>query len=233
MPLVHRFYAEMIEILDDDFLVKFPDWIMGPFGVACELRGFDQFLVDLLLDLDLAQELLRFIVEARLAWQAGCDRFLGVERTRGLMGDDDVNCPTLSPALYRDVILPVEMELGEHYGGIFYWHSCGNTTKLLENIACIPALDLFHCGPWTDVAEACRVMGGRGVPLEICLDPVDKAQMASPGDQKRFLQDVVAQIPENIDCYVKLDSLEVIRDLPTELAAIQSWIVAAREVLGR
>lgn len=231
MPLVHRFYAEMTEVLDDDFLVQFPDWIMGPFGVACELRGFDQFLVDLLLDPDFAQDLLRLIVDFRIGWQAECDRFLGVERTRGLMGDDDVNCPTLSPALYRDAILPMEMELGEHYGGIFYWHSCGNTSRLLDDIARIPTLDLFHCGPWTDVAEACRVMGARGVPLEICVDPVDKAQMASPVDQKRFLQDVVAQIPEDVDCYVKLDSLEVIRDLPTELAAICNWIDVARKVL--
>ena len=75
-------------------------------------------------------------------------------------------------------------------------------------------------------------MGDRGVPLEICVDPVDKAQMASPGDQKRFLHDVVAQIPEDVDCYINLDSLEVIRDLPTELAAIHNWIDVAREVLG-
>jgi uroporphyrinogen-III decarboxylase len=232
MPTVHRFYAEMTEVLDDDFLVKFPDWIMGPFGVACELRGFDQFLVDLLLDLEFAQQLLRFVVEARLLWQTECDRFLGVERTRGLLGNDDVNCPTLSPDLYRDVILPLETELSEHYGGIFYWHSCGNTTELLDDIARIPGLDLFHCGPWTDVTEACRVMGDRGVPLEICVDPVDKVQMASPADQKHYLEDIVAHIPDTVDCYIKADSLEVIRDLPTELAAIQSWIDAAREVLG-
>lgn len=233
MPAVHRFYAEMVEVLDDDFLIKFPDWIMGPFGVACELRGFDQFLVDLLLDQEFARDLLGFVFEARLSWQEKCDRFLGVERTRGLMGDDDVNCPTLSPVLYRDVILPVEIELGEHYGGVFYWHSCGNTTKLLEDIACIPVLDLFHCGPWTDVAEACRVMGNRGVPLEICVDPVEKAQMASPADQKRYLEDIVAHIPDTVDCTIKVDSLEVIRDLPTELAAIQSWLIAARKVLGQ
>ncbi len=232
MPLVHRFYAEMSDALDDDFLVKFPDWIMGPLGVACELRGFDQLLMDFLLNLEFAQGLLRFIVEARRSWQEQCDRFLSIQRTRGLLGNDDVNCPTLSPALYRDVILPLETELSEHYGGIFYWHSCGNTTKLLDDITRIPVLDLFHCGPWTDVAEACRVMGDRGVPLEICVDPVDKVQMASPADQKHYLEDIIAHIPDAVDCYIKADSLEVIRDLPTELAAIQSWIDAAREVLG-
>lgn len=64
MPLVHRFYTAMAEALDSDFLVKFPDWIMGPFGVACELRGFDRFLMDLVLNREFAQELLRFVVEA-------------------------------------------------------------------------------------------------------------------------------------------------------------------------
>ena len=232
MPLVHRFYGEMREALDDDFLIKFPDWLMGPFGVACELRGFDKFLMDLILDPEFARKLLRVIVEARRSWQAECDRFLGLERTRGTLGNDDVYCPTISPALYRDVILPFETELCEHYGGIFYWHSCGDTTKLIDDIARLPVLDLFHCGPWTDVAQAGQVWGDRQVPLEICVEPVDKVQRASPEEQRRHLLNVVEQIPSHVDCYVKVDSLEVMRDLPTELAAIQSWIDVAREVLG-
>ncbi len=232
MPSVHRFYSEMREALDDDFLVRFPDWIMGPFGVACELRGFEQFLMDLILNQELAQQLLRFIVEARKSWQRQCDGFLGIERTRGVLGNDDVYCPNLSPALYRDLVLPLEVELGEHYSGISYWHSCGDTTKLLDDIACIPVMDLFHCGPWTDVAEACRVMGSRGVPLEVCVEPVDKVQRASTAEQRHYLQDIAAQIPDNVACYIKVDSLEIIRDLPTELAAIQSWVDVAREVLG-
>jgi len=232
MPLVHRFYAEMTEALDDDFLVKFPDWLMGPFGVSCELRGFDKFLMDLLLDPEFAQALLRAIVEARKSWQARCDEFLGVKRTRGVLGNDDVYCPTLSPALYRDMILPFEIELCEHYSGMFYWHSCGDTTKLLDDIARIPVVDLFHCGPWTDVAESCRVWGERGVPIEICVEPVEKVQRASPAQQRRYLQDIVAQIPDHVEGFVKVDSLEVIRDLETELAAIQSWIDGAREVLS-
>ena len=232
MPLVRRFYVEMSEALDDDFLVKFPDWLMGPFGVACELRGFEQFLMDLILNREFTQQLLRFIVEARKSWQQQCDDFLGIERTRGVMGNDDVYCPNLSPSLYRDLVLPFEVGLCKHYGGISYWHSCGNTTKLLDDIASIPVLDLFHCGPWTGVAEACRAWGGRGVPLEIMVEPVDKVQLAAPTEQERYLQGIVAQIPDNVDCYIKVDSLEVIRDLPTELAAIQSWIDVARGVLG-
>ena len=232
MPRVHRLYAEMIEALDDDFLVKFPDWLMGPLGVALALRGFGALLMELVLKPEFSRRMMRFIVEARESWQGQCDRFLGVERTRGVLGNDDVYCPNLSPALYRDMVLPFEMELCEHYGGISYWHSCGDTARLLDDIARIPVLDLFHCGPWTDVAEACRVMGGRDVPLEICVDPVDKVQLAAPAEQERYLRDIVAQIPDDVDCIIKVDSLEVVRDLETELAAIWSWIDVAREVLG-
>ena len=232
MPRVHRLYAEMIEALDDDFLVKFPDWLMGPLGVALALRGFGALLMELVLKPEFSRRMMRFIVEARESWQGQCDRFLGVERTRGVLGNDDVYCPNLSPALYRDMVLPFEMELCEHYGGISYWHSCGDTARLLDDIARIPVLDLFHCGPWTDVAEACQVMGERGVPVEICVDPVDKVQLAAPAEQERYLRDIVAQIPDDVDCIIKVDSLEVVRDLETELAAIWSWIDVAREVLG-
>lgn len=232
MPLIHRFHGEIAAVLDDDFLIKFPDWLMGPFGVACELRGFDAFLIDLAADPSAAQSLLRVIMEARLDWQQQCDAFLGVSRTRGALGNDDVNCPTLSPAIYRECIQPIEVELCQRSGGISYWHSCGDTTRLLPDIAAIPVLDLFHCGPWTDVSLAGRTFAPQGVPLEIMIETVEKVQMADPAQQRRYIRDTVAKIPDDAACYVKVDSIEVTRDLPTELAALTSWIDAAREVLG-
>jgi hypothetical protein len=75
-------------------------------------------------------------------------------------------------------------------------------------------------------------MGQRTTAVEICLDPVDKVLAATPQVQRQSLQEARAQIAEGARCYVKADSLEVTRDLPTELEAIDSWIAAARDVLG-
>lgn len=232
MPGVLRLYEAMRRILDDDFLVKFPDWIMGPFGVAAEMRGFDGLLIDMLQQPAFIEDLFAYIIEARLHWQAECDRYLGVRRTRGLLGNDDVNTPTLSPQLYREMVLPLEMNLCATYGGIFYWHSCGNTSALLPDIARIPVLELFHVGPKTNVAQAAAVFGARTVPLEICPDPVETVQQATPVQQRRLLEKIAAQIPGDVNCYIKIDSLEVVRTLDEEIAAIQSWIAAARQVLG-
>lgn len=232
MPTVIRLYEEMRRLLDDDFLVKFPDWIMGPFGVATELRGFDGLLIDMVQRPAFVEKLFAYVVEARLHWQAACDAYLGVRRTRGLLGNDDVNTPTLSPWLYREMVLPWEQKLCATYGGIFYWHSCGDTSALIPDIARIPTLDLFHVGPKTDIARAAQAFGPRAIPLEICPDPIEKVQQATPDQQRDHLAAVRDQIPADVSCCIKVDSLEVLRSPEAELATIQQWIATARELLG-
>jgi hypothetical protein len=44
--------------------------------------------------------------------------------------------------------------------------------------------------------------------------------------------DLYNAIPDDTTCYIKVDSLEIIRDLPSEMEAIGSWIRMAREVMG-
>jgi uroporphyrinogen-III decarboxylase len=232
MPKIIPFYEAQKEWLDDDFLLKFPDWIMGPFGVAALLRGFDKLLMGLVLEPDFINALLRLIVESRKSFQKQLDAYLGVERTCGLMGNDDVNCPTLSPALYREFLLPLEKELCDYYGSIFYWHSCGNTTKLVSSISEIPHLQLFHCGPWTGVTEACEAFRNKSTALEIMVEPVDKVMMASPQKMEDSLREMVDQIPDGTNCFIKVDSLETDGDLAHDLDVIKTWISTARKVLG-
>lgn len=232
MPQLIQFYENITEWLDEDFMIKFPDWIMGPFGVAAELRGFDKLLMDLILEPQFVDDLFVFIVNARKKWQNQLDDYLGIRRTHGLLGNDDVNCPTLSPELYEKKLMPVEIELCQHYGAIYYWHSCGKTTPLLPYIQKIPQIDLFHCGPWTSVEKACRTFAGKGNALEIMIETIDKVQLASPDMMRKYISDAAEQIPAETNCYIKVDSFECIRDVKTEIEVITKWIQTAREVLG-
>ena len=232
MPLILRMYEEMNELLDDDFLAKFPDWLMGPFGVACEMRGFSNFLLDLMLEPKFAAELLTFVAESRKRWTKQRDEYLGLPSpSRGTMGNDDVACPTLSPKIYANQILPFERDLHDFYGKLFYWHSCGNTTDLLEVIRQLPEIELFHVGPWTDRARAVEVFGETSA-LEFCPDPVDEIQMASEESIRKWLGELVELCRPGMAAYIKVDSLEVIRDLRTELDAIQRFVHIAREITG-
>lgn len=232
MPRLIQFYEKQKDYLDDDFLIKFPDWIMGPFGVAAILRGFDKLLMDMMGEPDFVRELLATIIRSRKVWQKQLDHYLGIPRTKGLLGNDDVNCPTLSPVLYEEFLLPTEIELCEYYGKIFYWHSCGITTPLLSAIRNIPRLDLFHCGPWTSIEKSCEIFGRGDSSVEIVLEPMDKVLFATPEEMKKYLIEAASQIPESTNCYVKVDSLESDGNLEKDLRTIQTWIKTAREVFG-
>jgi uroporphyrinogen-III decarboxylase len=232
MSKIIRFYEEQQKFLDDDFLLKFPDWIMGPFGVAALLRGFDKLLMDMVLEPEFVKSLFKIILDSRKSWQRQLDQYLGIQRTCGLLGNDDVNCPTLSPALYDEFLLPLEKELCEYYGKIFYWHSCGNTTKLVSSISEIPVLELFHCGPWTGVEEACKAFEDKATALEIMVEPVDKVMLASHQKMEESLQKIVDQIPGKTNCFIKVDSLETQGNLQKDIEVIKSWIAIARKALG-
>lgn len=232
MPQLLKFYETITNWLDDDFMIKFPDWIMGPFGVAAELRGFDKLLMDMILEPRFVDDLFAFIVGARKSWQNQLDDYLGIKRTRGLLGNDDVNCPTLSPELYEKQLLPVEIGLCRHYGAIYYWHSCGLTTPLLPYIQKIPQIDLFHCGPWTSVQKACHTFAGRGNALEIMIETIDKVQLSSADMMRKYITETAQQIPAETNCFIKVDSFECMRDVKKEIDVIKTWIQEAREVLG-
>jgi hypothetical protein len=53
-------------------------------------------------------------------------KFLGEPVQKLKLYNDEVDCPTLSPGMYREFILSYEQELARIHGGLVYWHSCGN-----------------------------------------------------------------------------------------------------------
>ncbi|MCZ7542980.1 MAG: hypothetical protein M5R40_05320 [Anaerolineae bacterium] len=232
MPTIIRLYEEMRRLLDDDFLVKFPDWIMGPFGVATELRGFDGLLIDMVQRPGLRRAALCVCRRSAPALAGGMRRLPGRQAHARPAGQRRREYTHALARLYREMVLPWEQKLCATYGGIFYWHSCGDTSALIPDIARIPTLDLFHVGPKTDIARAAQVFGPRAIPLEICPDPIEKVQQATPDQQRDHLAAVRDQIPADVSCCIKVDSLEVLRSPEAELATIQQWIATARELLG-
>lgn len=100
-----------------------------------------------------------------------------------------MNSPSLSPEQYEEFILPCEKQLCKFYGGIGYWYSCENTTKLLDSIRKIPEIDVFHIGPWTDLRKSKEVFG-RNTALEKCLMPTADVQSASQSETEVKLDEI-------------------------------------------
>ncbi|MGE5582360.1 MAG: uroporphyrinogen decarboxylase family protein [Bacillota bacterium] len=233
MPRIHQFYEVFNEYSRGQLKVMFPDWVRGPFCIACHLRGMDNFLMDMLTDPDGAYRLLRSIVDCNKKWNRDRAAYLGESENKGCkLFNDEISCPTLSPALYRDFILPYEKELAECYGGVRYWHSCGDTTNLLEAIAELPNLQMFHCGPWTSYEKAARVFGPKGnVALDVDLNPTLDIIEADKEIMVQKLSDIKEKC-RNVPLTIRADGFMPNGSPEYILTKIKKWVDAGNLVLG-
>lgn len=190
MPRLIRAYEEAKELVDDDFEILFPEWIRSVLGVAFYLRGYSEFLMDMIGDPEFAHQELRLITDSRKQWFDDMHDYLKTPRHPGNLFNDEVNVPTISPELYRQMIFPYEQELSEYHGGISYWHSCGNVTKMLPDIAKLDRLAMFNVGPWTDIYEAGCAFRDKA-PLEVCMNPELDVLRAGPEQMKEKVRYVM------------------------------------------
>jgi len=230
MPLAHRMYSEMNELAKGEYTIVFPEWRMGPFGVACALRKMENLLADILLNPEFVHKLMQFITEARKEWTKERAKFLKQEVGKGDLDNDEVNSLLLSPKHYEEFVLPYEQELCEFHGGIGYWHSCGDVTKLLNPIRKIPEIDMFHIGPWTDLKEARRVFGESSA-LEKCLMPTADVQLASETQMEAKLDEIRSAL-DGSSYTVRADGLQVINSVEEDVAKIKSWVKIAYDKLN-
>ncbi len=229
MPQAHRYFEVLRELLEDDFTVTFPEWGRSPFGVAFHIRGYENLAADMALNPEFAHRLLGFITESRRRWTRERARFLGRQVEKGNLYNDEVNTPSMSPDMYERFALPYERELSDFHGGILYWHSCGDTTAMVDRIARIGTLEMFHVGPWTDGAVCNQVFRGQ-VPLEFCLHPFQDVQHADRPAMERRLRAIGAACGAG-PYTVRADGIQVIDGLEPALRAIEEWIATADRVL--
>lgn len=190
-PLVHKMYTESRELLPDDFQVEFTTWLTGPFSLLFHLRGPEKLAMDLLDDPAFVHEMMTFSTRCMKAWWFDRAKFLGRSSLEPLiMGDDEIGVPYISPSHYEEFVLPYESDLSETFGGIDYWHSCSNVTRLLPLIARLPKLRMMDVGPWTALEPAVELFGKRpGSSIMKRLHPVSEVLMATEEQiRERLLQ---------------------------------------------
>jgi uroporphyrinogen-III decarboxylase len=231
MPVIHRFYEEMNEVLDGRLKVMFPSWVRGPFCIAAHLRGLENILVDMLMEPEFVHKLMRFITDSVKKWTIERSKFLNEPITAGKLYNDEIDCPTVSPDMYREFVLPYEVELSEFYGGIKYWHSCGNTTKIFEQINKIPNLEMFHVSPWADEKKAAEIFNER-IAFDICVDPQRNVLERNEVEMIERLE----QISDNCksrNFAIRADAFQQVGTLENDLGKIRLWDNVASKVLRR
>jgi uroporphyrinogen-III decarboxylase len=225
MPRIHRFYEDLNRIACGRFKVTICPFDRGPWGVAWYLRGLKELIVDTYTNPDFVHRIMKFVTESRLRWEREREIFLSEKMTCINLFNDEVNCEIISPRIYEKFIYPYERKIAESYPkGIFYYHSCGNLTPILEKIAILPGLKRLQISPSTDFKVAANKLDGR-IVFHRRLHTVNDVLLANSQKMKTILR-------ENLDigsqCVMELDAAPISSGSTEK---IKEWIQLAREII--
>lgn len=229
MPRVHRFYEVMRELSKDRLHVMFPEFVRGPFCIAMHLLGYERMVNDAFAEPEMFAGLMRYIVDCNKHWSAERARFTGETQDGCKLYNDEVDCPSISPNFYAETIFPYEKELSEHFGSVKYWHSCGNITRFLPQLAQLPNLRMVHCGPWTSYQEANRIFAGTGTTIDICLNPTTDVLDADEMRMAEKLTDIKTRMTD-VPTAVRADAFMPYGDVDV-VGRLEKWSLVAQRAL--
>lgn len=240
MPQIHEAYKLYKERFGDRLNVTLPSWYRNPWAVARHLRGFENLVYDAYEYPELVHKFLKFLVDSRkkytLDWCSFHDVTIsksykapfvnGVWMVISDLSSDEVSCPGVSPDLYEEFIAPYEMMLAEFYGGINYYHSCGDLTDLIPKIKRLPGLEVFHVGPWTDIKTASRELNDN-ITLQVCLFAERDIFNATEEQMRKNIQYILENRGEH--------KVQIIADSfgDGSLTKIKRWFEIAKEEVSK
>jgi hypothetical protein len=225
------FYSAMRELVSDDFDIIFPQWCRSAWGVAWQLRGINNLIMDYVEDPEWVDALLRKLNAARFDYSENREKFLGKPRTAANLYNDEVSVPVVSPRMYEDLIRPSEIAVSEFFDGINYWHSCGNTTELIPLIDKVPKLQMVHVSPWTDVKRAAEGYNAKNKALEIVLHPLEDVLSPSSEEALRKRLTDVQEFTGGFYTTVRADGFTIMKGMDDPVGRMQHWIDVANEIL--
>ncbi|NUP99973.1 MAG: hypothetical protein HUU35_08975 [Armatimonadetes bacterium] len=169
----------------------------GPVTVACNIRGATEFFTDLLAEPDYAAELLSFITEATITRIRAYREHFGHPAKNQGYGFADDSIQLLSPAQYREHILPHHRRLVEAFseGGPNSIHLCGDATRHFKTLRDELNIQSFDTGFPVDFAALraelgpdVQIQGGPSVPFLCTHGPAGVRQ-----EVKRILESGVLE----------------------------------------
>lgn len=232
MPKLLAMYDRMGEIADGRWPVSLWQWNRGPLDLAIQMRGYDNFIMDTMERPDFLRGLMQKITDARIAWYEGYAEYTGTRPGAAGIGDDWLNVPFISPAIFDDFVLPYYMQLEEYHGKLWGVHSCGNQTPIQKSLLRLKTLDGYECSAWTDLKQTVA-----NIPpdkhIAVAVHNVRDVLVCSDEwmvENLTFIRDTL----QGRSYSIVANGLQKIHDdYDQDLASIRRWIATARRVLGK
>ncbi len=156
-------------------------WVEGPAAEAADLRGVQDFLMDLMDDGEACRQLMALCTRTAI-------RFATAQLAEGAdtIGVGDAICSQMPPELYRSLVWPFQKELCDAIraqGGLVKLHICGNITHLLPHIGEL-GVDILDIDHMVEPRSARQAVGPK-VAIAGRVDPVADVLHGTPEGIRR------------------------------------------------
>lgn len=185
--------------------------IAGPWTIAMGLRGATDLIVDTKMDPEFVHELMQISTEATKSFTEALSEIgIGVGYSEA-----PASCNLISPAIYRDFILPYHKELVSYFKekkvGVGL-HICGNANPILDDMVSTGASNI-SVDSGTDLALAAEAARGKAVLIGNV--PTDYFLADSRDVMKQAIEDCLAKA-SNDSGYILAPGCEVPTIAPAE-----------------
>ena len=153
-------------------------WVEGGLAQAADLRGISNLMMDLYDRPEWVHELLERCVEVEIAFAKA-----QVEAGADIVGVGDAVASQVNPKMYRKFAQPYERRIFDaihEAGGVGRLHICGNTTRILDDVAESGA-DIVDVDWMVDIDKAAAAFEGK-VALLGNFDPVVVMLQGTPDE---------------------------------------------------
>jgi len=168
MPRMLWKYARRREISEADYggrlSVTFPCFHRCPLDIHVQLRGYEGFAEDTACRSAELHAVLEHLVDERLRFAREHQRFLGEASLPAttFVADDWVNVPFISPALFRDFVMPLRRRIRAEEGPPRGFHTCGNMEPVaMDLVSVFPEIRMLEVSPGNDAAALDALLPAR------------------------------------------------------------------------
>lgn len=230
LAMVIPFFNRLEELAGNDYRVIFPQWYRGPQGVALYIRGFQEFSLDLYINESFAHKILRYVTDAAKVYSLWRQDFTREPLEKCDLFNDDIHL--MSPEMYEQFFMPYEKELSDFFGGVYYWHSCGDTTGHVEAVQKLPDIDLIDFGVSIEDKEEALESLEKDQAVELRVMAQKHVQSGSEEEKKQYIRNIIQSCTKNeISRYViRSSGMSVVNGGENDLKQLSRWVELVREV---
>ena len=123
------------------------------------------------------------------------------------------------------IVFPAELKLSQFYGGVRYYHSCGNLTPFLDTLLRLPNLKILHVSSWTDLQTAYE-KSDQTVILQKVMHPKEDVLDADESQIKAHVRAILATVPDRV-LHICADAI-----YSGDIEKVKSWLQTTKEVVN-